>query len=61
MRKGGNPDLREHCFKSDRDEPLNSNLCLKVSASLLADLRAIDGWQDKLRESAAKIVEGAIT
>lgn len=56
-RPGGNPDLVEHQFKTDRPEPCTAKLTLRVPPSQYADLQKIPDWQEKVRDAIAKLVE----
>lgn len=49
-RPGGNPDLVEHRFSTDRDEPCTAKLTLRLPPSQYAKLKRIDNWQEKVRE-----------
>jgi hypothetical protein len=48
-RPGGNPDLVEHRFSTDRDEPCTAKLTLRLLSSQYAKLKKIDNWQEKVR------------
>jgi len=53
-RPGGNPDLVNHQFTTDRDEPLIAKLSMRVSPSMLEQIRCRDNWQDFVRDAIAK-------
>jgi hypothetical protein len=55
-RPGGNPDLVKYQFKTDRKEPCNALLTVKVPASQLEALKLLPNWQEKIRESLSEIV-----
>ena len=44
-------------FKTDRDEPLTSQLALKVSASLEEKLKKQKNWQEFVRITLAKALK----
>lgn len=44
-------------FKTDRDEPLTSQLALKVSASFEKRLKKQKNWQEFVRITLAKALE----
>ncbi len=56
-RPGGNPNIKEHGFTTDRQEPLTSQLALKVSASMKRRLKEKENWQELVREAIAKALE----
>lgn len=56
-RPGGNPDLKNHGFTTDRPEPLRENLQLRVSASMKEKIRSRENWQEFVRDAIAKALE----
>jgi hypothetical protein len=56
-RPGGNPELKNYEFKTDRPEPLREKLQLRVSASMKEQLQSRDNWQELVREAIAKSLE----
>ncbi len=49
-RPGGNPVLREYQIKSTRDEPLRSHLSLKVTNSMMGQLKSLEeDWREFVR------------
>ena len=56
-KKRGNPNWEKTSFKTERKESCNVSLGLKIPASLNANLKAIDGWQDKVRKTLEQLVE----
>jgi len=52
-RPGGNPGLKKHSFTTDREEPCTALLQIRVAPSLLAKLKAQDGWQEIARQAIA--------
>jgi hypothetical protein len=55
-RRGGNPDINKNpqTFTTDRAEPLVKGLQLRVSESMYAQLYAIEGWQEFVRDAIAR-------
>lgn len=58
-RPGGNPDLQRFQFTTDREEPCTALLHLRIQPSLLAELKALDGWQEIAREAIAQAAKKA--
>ncbi|MDJ0726623.1 MAG: hypothetical protein QNJ38_16065 [Prochloraceae cyanobacterium] len=56
-RPGGNPNIKKHGFKTDRVEPLTTQLALKVSASMKKQLKEKENWQEFVRNAIAKALE----
>ncbi len=56
-RPGGNPNIKKHGFKTERQEPLTSQLALKVSASMKKRLQEKENWQELVRVAIEKILE----
>ena len=54
---GGNPDLKNHGFTTDRPEPLREKLQLRVSASMKEKIRSRENWQEFVRDAIAKALE----
>jgi hypothetical protein len=53
-RPGGNPDLKEHQFSTDRPEALTKQMQLRVSESMWAELQALEGdWREFVRTAIA--------
>ena len=50
-RPGGNPDIRQHGFKTDREEPLRERLQLRVAASMKQKLQQHNNWQELVRQA----------
>ena len=54
-RPGGNPQLKQYQFTSDRDEPLTAKFTLRVSAKMLAELKGLgDQWREFVRQAIAE-------
>jgi hypothetical protein len=58
-RPGGNPELENHQFeqKYDWDEPCTAQFNIRLPPSLLAELKKIDNYQERVRQAIAKIVD----
>ena len=56
-RPGGNPELKNYGFKTDRSESLTAKLSMRVAPSMLAELKKKDNWQELVREAIAKALE----
>ena len=52
----GNPDIVKYGFKTDRAEPCNAQISVRIPQSLKAQLKDIDNWQEGVREYLEKIV-----
>lgn len=58
-RIGGNPDLKKYQFTTNRDEPLTEKFTLRVTASMLQQLRSLDGnWREFVREAISDKLKG---
>jgi hypothetical protein len=58
-RPGGNPDLAAHQFTTDRPEPLDALLQVRVAASMKAKLQSRENWQEFVRQAIAIALENA--
>lgn len=56
-RPGGNPDLVEYQFTTDRSEPLLAKLQLRIAKSMKAQIEAIPNWQEFVRDAIAEKLE----
>ncbi len=58
-RPGGNPDLEQHQYQQryNWDEPCTAQFNIRLPPSLLAELKQIDNYQEKVRQAIAFIVE----
>jgi hypothetical protein len=54
MRLGGNPDLSKHQFSTDRQEPLTTQISIRVTASMAKKLKAQKNWQNLVREAISE-------
>lgn len=51
-RPGGNPELSKYQFTTERDEPLTQKFTLRVTDSMLEQLRSLDtNWREFVREA----------
>lgn len=53
-RPGGNPDIKNFGFKTEREEPLLEKLQLRISASMKEEIKSKDNWQELVRLAIAK-------
>ena len=58
-RPGGNPDIKNYGFKTDRPESLTAKLSMRVAPSMLAELKKKDNWQELVREAIAEKLQSA--
>lgn len=56
-RPGGNPDLEEFQYTTDREEPLTAVLSLRIAPSMLQELKSRENWQELVREAIAQKLE----
>ncbi|MDJ0636764.1 MAG: hypothetical protein QNJ34_26530 [Xenococcaceae cyanobacterium MO_188.B29] len=56
-RPGGNPELKNYGFTTDRPEPLREKLQLRVSASMKEKIKSRENWQEFVRDAIAKALE----
>ena len=55
----GNPKIREYGFKTDREESLTAKLSVRITPSMLKELRKKDNWQELVRQAIAEKLESA--
>jgi hypothetical protein len=55
-RPGGNPDLEQYQFKTDKDEPCTAKLTLRIAPSDFEKLKTLDNWQEKTRQAIKKLI-----
>ena len=55
----GNPKIKEYGFKTDREESLTAKLSIRITPSMLNELRKKDNWQELVREAIAEKLESA--
>ncbi len=55
----GNPDIKKYGFKTDRAEPLTAKLSMRVTDSMLAQLKERENWQELVREAIAEKLQSA--
>ena len=55
-RPGGNPNIKDHGFKSDREHPLTQKITLRVDEPTKVALKAgkLPGWSKIAREAIEK-------
>ncbi|MDJ0713898.1 MAG: hypothetical protein QNJ54_06730 [Prochloraceae cyanobacterium] len=54
-RPGGNPDIKNYGFKTDRDEPLRASLHIRLTPSIKSKLKTKENWQERVRDAIAQI------
>lgn len=55
----GNPKIKEYGFKTDREESLTAKLSVRITPSMLKELRKKDNWQELVRKAIAEKIESA--
>ena len=55
----GNPKIKEYGFKTDREESLTAKLSVRITPSMLKELRKKDNWQELVRKAIAEKLESA--
>jgi hypothetical protein len=55
----GNPNIKNYGFTTDRVESLSAKLSMRVSPSMLDELKKIDNWQELVREAIAEKLQSA--
>ncbi|MDJ0531308.1 MAG: hypothetical protein QNJ70_02220 [Xenococcaceae cyanobacterium MO_207.B15] len=55
----GNPNIKEYGFKTDREESLTAKLSMRVTPSMLSELKKKDNWQEFVRQAIAEKLESA--
>ena len=55
----GNPKIKEYGFKTDREESLTAKLSMRITPSMLNELRKKDNWQELVRQAIAEKLESA--
>lgn len=55
----GNPKIKEYGFKTDREESLTAKLSMRVTPSMLNELRKRDNWQELVRRAIAEKLKSA--
>ncbi|MGK7896440.1 MAG: hypothetical protein AB4372_23190 [Xenococcus sp. (in: cyanobacteria)] len=53
-RPGGNPDLVEYQFTTDREESCTAKLQVRVPPSMLNELKGYKNWQEIVRQVLAE-------
>jgi hypothetical protein len=53
----GNPDIKNHGFKTDRDEPLTESLTIKITKSMIEKLKSMENYREKCRQAIAQMIE----
>ena len=53
----GNPNIKQYGFKTDREESLTAKLSMRVTPSMLDELKKKDNWQELVRQAIAKALD----
>ena len=53
-RPGGNPDLVKYQYTTERDEPLTEKLQLRITKSMLEQLKLLENKNEFVREAIAQ-------
>ena len=58
-RPGGNPNIKDYGFKTDREHPLNQSMTLRLDEPTKKALKSgkLPNWQEIAREAIAKALE----
>ncbi len=56
-RPGGNPDLKDHQFTTERPEPLSEKLTIRVTSSMFATLMQMEDNREFIRQAIAEKLE----
>lgn len=56
-RPGGNPELKNYGFKTNRAEPLREKIQLRVSSNMKKELSNQEDWQEFVRIAIAEKLE----
>jgi hypothetical protein len=56
-RPGGNPDIVNFSWKTDRPESCLAKMTLRLPESHYSRLRELDNWQEKVRDAIAHLLE----
>lgn len=58
-RPGGNPNINQNpqTFSTERPEPLSAKLSMRITASMLQELKQHQDWQELVREAIATALE----
>lgn len=58
MRPGGNPELKNYQFSSDKPEPCTAKLTLRLPPSDYEKLKTLPNWQDQARQAIKALIAG---
>lgn len=56
-RPGGNPELSQYHYKTDRPEPIVSKLSIRIEPSVVKALKQQESWPEEVRRAIAKILD----
>jgi hypothetical protein len=55
-RPGGNPELSQYHYTTDRPESLTSKLSIRIEPSVFNALKQQENWQEDVRRAIAKML-----
>ncbi|MBE9242878.1 hypothetical protein [Synechocystis salina] len=55
-RPGGNPDLKKHAFKTEREVPCTAQISLRITPEQKEKLYAVSNWREILRHKILEII-----
>ena len=55
-RPGGNPDITEYSFTTDKPEPCTAKLTLRLPPSEYEKLKTLDNWQELVRQKIRELL-----
>ena len=53
----GNPNIKQYGFKTDREESLTAKLSMRVTPSMLHQLKQKDNFPELVRQAIAKALD----
>ncbi len=58
-RPGGNPNIKEHGFKTDREHPLNQSMTLRMDQPTKEAIKSgkLPNWQKIARDAISKALQ----
>jgi hypothetical protein len=56
-RPGGNPDLEQYQFSTDRAESLTEKLTIRIPPSMMTALKQRENWQELVRNAIAQALQ----
>ncbi|WP_026734044.1 hypothetical protein [Fischerella sp. PCC 9605] len=53
----GNPDIKKHGFKTDRDEPLTERIAIRVTKTMAEKIKSIDDYPEFCRQALQEALD----